>query len=937
MLNEPRLGCPQGHGTCTLNAAAAHGMRCPVCAADLVPPPPDDWLQFPPSQNSENEDAAVLAELVLPAHNPVDAAAVTQFFASLPVPVSLILYGAGDRRALLVRGGPGVLRQMAGKLQALWPAARLQPLGFDPRREITRQEQHAFGFRLDKPDYFPLRIWDTFARGDPVASLLSALQGLASQERLWLQLRLECRGTPAWLAPVQQRLKLELQRGLTIPEPADSAHQLPVQPQPRFRAGSALDGLLYLAVLLAAVGVMLLAVSGRWLAALAGLVLSCLIALGVLRLLPRRMDPWQAADLTLIRDKLIQREQWLQSSLGGLVWASGPERARELAGQLEQAMGQYAVSGGNRFCLVALDDSSAAAGPPLWLSPGELAGLWHPPLVEQQLSPGQLALEGAARRAPDPQDVTGFYPIGSYFTAAGESRPVCISASAMQHNLFCIGKPGTGKSTLMLHLCLAALQDAEQPALIVIDPHGDLAEQLIGALPDAALDRVRLLEVGDPEYCLTYNPLDVHRSGWGVEAVTNAVVDIGRALWSDYWGPRMQIPLKRGVQLLAAANDRRPADACLGLSQLATLLNADPELRQAFLMTELEDSPYLEPLGRYFRRDFDSLSRSFREQIIQPVLSKAYRFEEEPMLTLFSCPQSQLDLQEIFHERRVLVINTGKNRYGSEISDFVGSLLINAALMELLRQGARRPDARVPVALVVDEFQTFCGVDWAELLQQMRKYGGRLVLGTQSLSSLRQQDAALPDIILSGVYSLFAFLVNGEDAAYLARLELSQERGGPDADTLISLEPFRAYVRLERPDGRMARPFYFASREPPPFEAARAAQVRRLRARYSLAHSEALRQAQQMLSAIGRYGHLQGSPPPQKTPAGVASAAQVLLAAGRDDPGVAVALPWTADPPPAAPQAGSLLAPSEWESFLNAYDHEGPDTGVEEDDADPQV
>jgi len=55
---------------------------------------------------------------------------------------------------------------------------------------------------------------------------------------------------------------------------------------------------------------------------------------------------------------------------------------------------------------------------------------------------------------------------------------------------------------------------------------------------------------------MTFNPLDVHREGWTVVQVANSIVDIGRSLWSDYWGPRMQNPLKRGVQLLAAANAR---------------------------------------------------------------------------------------------------------------------------------------------------------------------------------------------------------------------------------------------------------------------------------------------------------------------------------------------------------------------------------------------
>lgn len=928
MLTEPQMRCPEGHGLCSLSEAAACGMHCVVCGRDLVAAR-DGWLEGAGSSGQE-----MVSEVVLPSHSTVDADGVAQFLASLPLPVALELYGAGGRRSLLVRGSQVVLQQVAVKLQALWPAASLQRLESDPLQLDDTLEAYPFCFVPERPDYFPLRTWDSFTGGDPVAAVLAAALGLQDRERLWLQVNLIQLGTPSWLGRVQQRLKLESQRGYMVPEHSEGAHQLPVTPPPlRLWA----NGLGFVLVLLLAAAVSLLGVSGFWPAAF-GLLLPGLAVVGLLRHLPQSVDLWEGADPGLVRDKVVHHPRWIRASIRGSVWADSPQRARVLARQLDQAMAQYAVSGGNSLQLQTLPDGSGEpAG--MWLSPAELAGLWHPPFLQEQLAPGLLPLSGAARRAPDPQDVTGFYPIGAYVSGSGEERPVHISTAAMQHNLFCIGKPGTGKSTLMLHLCLAALGDPEQPALIVIDPHGDLARQLAGAVPDAILDRVRLLDVGDPEYCFPFNPLNVHRPGWDVTSVTNSIVDIGRSLWAEYWGPRMQIPLKRGVQLLAAANEGRPADASLGLAHLATLLNADPETRQAFLATELEDSLHREPLSRYFHSEFDGLSRYFREQIVQPVLSKAYRFEEEPMLTLFSCPDSRLDLQQVFRERQVLVVNTGKNRYGSEISDFVGSLLINVALMELVRQGEARPEDRIPVALVVDEFQTFCGVDWAALLQQMRKYGGRLVLGTQSLSSLRQQDAAIPEIILSGVYSLFAFAMNGEDAQYLARCELSQAHGGPDADTLISLEPFRAYVRLEREDGRMAHPFYFHSRPPPEADEPRAALVRRLRARYSLPMEEAADRARQMLASVQRYGHLLGPSGPQDSrpdPA-LAGAAGVLLAAagsgGREpEAGLPVPPPWTQESGQPAADSRTLLSPSEWTSFLDAWEGSQPDGGGGKDD-----
>jgi hypothetical protein len=47
------------------------------------------------------------------------------------------------------------------------------------------------------------------------------------------------------------------------------------------------------------------------------------------------------------------------------------------------------------------------------------------------------------------------------------------------------------------------------------------------------------------------------------------------------------------------------------------------------------------------------------------------------MLPIFSCPRAALDLGHALAERQFLIINTRKSRFGANVSDFVGSLVIN--------------------------------------------------------------------------------------------------------------------------------------------------------------------------------------------------------------------------------------------------------------------
>jgi hypothetical protein len=651
MYTEPNVECRSCRRMYLLEEAASLGMRCFRCGGSLASIE-RDWLVNEIGRGNgsslHSNGSERVAELQLPAHNEVDEEAVGQLISSIPLPIGLEFFGEDDRRVMLLRGPEGNLRYLAGKIQTLWPSAVLKILAEDPvlkENDPSKSSSIDFAYQLGAQPYLPIRTWSSFLKGDPVHNLLATTLGLMPNEKLWLQVLVCRKGRPEWLESVQRRLKVEAQRGYMVnAEGLSGTQTMTYAHVPVPESISLLRGGVYLLVVMMALGVSLFAIHGEWVHFALLAMLLVMIGGAVLRLLNRDNDPWRGADLSLVRQKVVHQDTFYLVCIRAKVWASNQEKARVLAERLDSAMSQYSLAGGNRFSIKTDElghfgpwpDGNIKEEECMWMGPDEVAGLWHPPIVNEQVSPGLAPVRGVEVRSPDPEDVKGFYKIGKYFTSDGEAKPAFVSSTAMKHNLFCIGKPGAGKSTLMQHLSLAGMQDEERPVVIVIDPHGDLVNELLGTIRLEDVERIRILDVGDTEHCLTFNPLDVRRGGWGVIEVTNSIVDIGRSLWSDYWGPRMQNPLKRGVQLLVAANELRPREECLGLSLLSTMLNAKSDAREAFIKTELEGSPHKATLMKYFLEDFNRLTPHFREQIIQPVLSKAYRFEEDPMLGLFS-------------------------------------------------------------------------------------------------------------------------------------------------------------------------------------------------------------------------------------------------------------------------------------------------------------
>lgn len=76
----------------------------------------------------------------------------------------------------------------------------------------------------------------------------------------------------------------------------------------------------------------------------------------------------------------------------------------------------------------------------------------------------------------------------------GDDQPVEIPASERRRHVYVIGQTGTGKSTLLRNLILQDIDEGRGVGFI--DPHGDVAEELLDCIPAASNGSCRLLQPG---------------------------------------------------------------------------------------------------------------------------------------------------------------------------------------------------------------------------------------------------------------------------------------------------------------------------------------------------------------------------------------------------------------------------------------------------------
>jgi DNA helicase HerA-like ATPase len=110
--------------------------------------------------------------------------------------------------------------------------------------------------------------------------------------------------------------------------------------------------------------------------------------------------------------------------------------------------------------------------------------------------------------------------------------------------LYVIGKTGSGKTTLLRNLILQHITLGHGVGLI--DPHGDLAEELLHHIPPHRADHVVYFNPGDIDFPIGLNllsnvvPDDRH-------LVASGIVEAFKGIWRDSWGPRLEYILYNAV------------------------------------------------------------------------------------------------------------------------------------------------------------------------------------------------------------------------------------------------------------------------------------------------------------------------------------------------------------------------------------------------------
>jgi hypothetical protein len=442
----------------------------------------------------------------------------------------------------------------------------------------------------------------------------------------------------------------------------------------------------------------------------------------------------------------------------------------------------------------------------------ELAALAHLPW--DAAAPG-LTRAGARSTAPAPAVPTGSDGAAKVFgdADAGPPRAVALPVADARQHLHVLGKTGSGKSTLLVNLIL---QDAETGrGQVVIDPMGDLVDNVLDRLPAAALEKP--LVVFDP--CDESVPVPRVNMLDGAEPylATDHLVGIFSKIYSGFWGPRTDDLLRAACLTLMQA-DRARADLPFPtLAEVPELLT-DSRIRRRYTDALRHDR---HRVLLNFWAGYEQHSEAARAQLTAPLLNKLRGFlmRDYPARVIASGP-TDIDMRAVL-SGGLLLARLPKGVLGEDTSRLLGSFLIAKAWQGATARAAVRPDTERPDAsLVVDEAHTYLNLPLRveDMLAEARGYRLSLTMAHQDLGQL---PAGMREAISANARNKIYFNASPEDAAKLAK-HTYPHLGEHD---LSRLGAYQAAARLvvagaEQPACTLA------TRPMPPIIPARAAQVR---------------------------------------------------------------------------------------------------------------
>ena len=332
-----------------------------------------------------------------------------------------------------------------------------------------------------------------------------------------------------------------------------------------------------------------------------------------------------------------------------------------------------------------------------------------------------------------------------------DNAPVEITHEERMRHLFAVGKSGLGKSKFLEHCIRQDILDKKKPGLLLIDPHGELYEDIVSFCAYLNVDRtVHLFNPSDLDFVPCYNPL---KSGTAPPDVLARIMMQGCA---QVWGEdSMSTPLIRetlvAVFYLLIVNN-------LTLAEAPYIMSLDDRhgIREKLINT-LDDYVIREKWEGFVELAKNARTKAEFVNQMAPADRRLFEFNLSPLMrNIFGQTDTSLNLASAMKKGDIVLVNlsTEGNRVSAEDTKLLGTLLLRDVLVSAKARN-RNLAKQFPFYVYVDECYQYLTSDIEDMLDQTRKFGVHLMLACQRLGQLHEKNMFNP--IIGGTETKLVF------------------------------------------------------------------------------------------------------------------------------------------------------------------------------------
>ncbi|MFA6024619.1 MAG: type IV secretion system DNA-binding domain-containing protein [Candidatus Gracilibacteria bacterium] len=427
------------------------------------------------------------------------------------------------------------------------------------------------------------------------------------------------------------------------------------------------------------------------------------------------------------------------------------------------------------------------------LTPEELASIFHFPSSRYNYTPVIKWLSYKVLPAPTDLPTEGI--LLGHNVYRGVKREVHFKRKDRTRHHYIIGQTGTGKSAFISYM---ARQDiANGDGVCVVDPHGDLIEEILQFIPKERAKDVIIFDPSDTERPMGLNMLEAKTPEQQDMASSQATEIFIKIFGDEIFGPRIQHYFRNACLTLMEDPDEG-----------ATLIDV-PRIFVDDAFMRYKVSKVKNPVVKSFwEHEYASTGDRERQEMIPYFSAKFGPFiTNSIMRNTIGQAKSGFNIREVMDNQKILLVNLSKGKLGGLNTQLLGLVLVAQIQQAAMSRVDLPEEQRKDFYLYVDEFQNFATDTFCSILSEARKYRLCLIMAHQyigqlTVSKFGQTSTQIRDAVFGNVGTLQSFKIGAEDAEYLAK-EYAPVLTEQD---VIGIANYKAYMKLNI-NSAASRPF----------------------------------------------------------------------------------------------------------------------------------